>query len=129
MKIELPLAICGLSITELVKMQSGGLTSAKPGKTFRKFRKIATASFLEIVKKRATTNQKPKNNDIEIENLFDHFNTLLGQDTDTLFNDIQFPQHENDMELDSPITEHEIRLAVFKQKMTKRVVQMSSGSK
>lgn len=85
------------------------------GKRLESIAKSEPRKFWKSLKK-GYNKPKPKNNDIKIENLFDHFNTLLGQDTDTLFNDTQFPQHLNDVELDSPITEHEIRLAVFKQK-------------
>ena len=72
------------------------------GKRLESIAKSQPRKFSKSLKK-DYNKPKPKNNDIEIENLFDHFNTLLGQDTDTLFNDTQFPQNVNDMELDSPI--------------------------
>ena len=48
MKIELPLAICGLSITESVKMQSGG---SKSGKRLESIAKSQSRKFWKSLKR------------------------------------------------------------------------------
>ena len=58
---------------------------------------------------------KPKNNtNIKLEDLYDHFNSLLGQEPDNETRAVEFQNIQND-ELDCQITEEEVHKAVFKQ--------------
>ena len=54
-------------------------------------------------------------NTIKMEDLYEHFNTLLSQNTDEIVYNQDF-QIIEDIDLDCEITEHEVRKAVFKQK-------------
>ena len=74
---------------------------------------------------------KPKTNknDIKIENLFEHFNTLLGQESDdnnSINDDVDDDENSqiDDDELDTDITEQEIRKAYLNRKMVKLMIQM-----
>ena len=73
---------------------------------------------MEIIKKKCYNKPKTNKNDVKIEDLYEHFNTLLGQEPhDT--NIIYYNDNQNqisDNELDLKITEQEIQKALFKQK-------------
>lgn len=60
--------------------------------------------------------KKPQNklNTIKMNDLYEHFNTLLSQDTDAIVDNQDFQTIE-DIDLDCEITEHEVRKALFKQ--------------
>ena len=67
--------------------------------------------------KKCYNNPKNNTNAIKMENLHEHFNTLLGQEPDNINvtnNDDEGQIEDN--ELDFNITEQEIRKALFKQK-------------
>ena len=66
--------------------------------------------------KKSINKSKHTNNDIKIEDLYNHFNNLLGQnDESNENNETEIPNIE-DLELDYDITEEEVRHAVFHQK-------------
>ena len=58
------------------------------------------------------------NNDVKLDDLYDHFNSLLGQHSDSDQHEQEFESIQ-DNELDFPITEEEVQKAVFKQKNSK----------
>ena len=66
--------------------------------------------------KKGYTKPKDSNNDISLENLHSHFKDLLGQIQENNHTNEQYLQGQNNTELDSILTEQEIRKAVFKQK-------------
>ena len=63
--------------------------------------------------KKSISKSKPNSGDIKIEDLYNHFNDLLGQNEDTNeANETEIPIIE-DIKLDCEISEHEVRRAVF----------------
>ena len=54
-------------------------------------------------------------NNIKMKDLYEHFNTLLSQDTDVIVDNQDFQIIDN-IDLDCEIKEYEVRKAVFKQK-------------
>ena len=90
------------------------------GQQLENFTKIKPRKFWKSLKK-CYKNQN-NNNRINADNLFNHFNDLFGQNinsSDNNANDnIEFPNLQ-DNNLDGPITEKEVRNAVFKQKNNK----------
>ena len=84
----------------------------------RRLEKIAKTQPRKFWKSLKTSINKTKqnNNDIKIEDLYNHFNDLLGQNLDSdEINETEIPTIP-DEELDSKITEQEVRRAVFNQK-------------
>ena len=68
------------------------------------------------------------NNYMKVEDLYDHFNSLLGQHSDTNEHEQEFESIQ-DNALDCPTTEGEVRKAVFKQNNAKLAVQMKYQQK
>ena len=66
---------------------------------------------------------KRGNNDLNIDELYDHLNTLLGHEPENFTNDADLGDIQ-DNDLDKIITEQEIRQALFKQKMENPAEQM-----
>lgn len=84
------------------------------GQRLENIAKTQPKKFWKTLKK-CSKKSDNKSNEVKIEDLYDHFNTLLGQIDDTEEDDFEFINNQ-DNELDAPITEEEIRKAVFKQK-------------
>ena len=84
------------------------------GKKLENIAKKQPRKFWKSLKKCYKKSQTG-NNDVKIDDFFDHFNTLLGQNPDNNENDTDFGNVQND-DLDKNISEQEIRCAVFKQK-------------
>ena len=88
------------------------------GQRLENIAKLQPKKFWKSIK-RCYTKPASKNIDVDMKDLYNHFNTLLGQvPENNNANDIEF-QDIQDNELDSKITEQEIRQAVFNQKSGK----------
>ena len=86
------------------------------GQRLEKIAKSQPRKFWKSLKK-CYNNPKSNTNDIKMEDLHEHFNTLLGQEPDNINgrnNDDEGQTEHN--ELDFNITEQEIRKPLFKQK-------------
>ena len=99
-----------------VRKQAKRCFKLNEGERLEKIAKSQPRKFWKSIKK---CYSKPKNtgNDIKIDDLYNHFNTLLDQEPESInqMNNIDENNIE-DFELDLEITEQEIRKALFKQK-------------
>ena len=83
------------------------------GQRLEKIAKTQPKKFWKSIKK-CYHKSKDNNNNIKLDDLYDHFNNLLGQEPEIKPENVEFDTVQND-ELDCPITEEEVRKAVFKQ--------------
>ena len=85
----------------------------KEGQRLKNLAKTKPKQFWKSIKKCYNKSKNSKNY-VKLDDLYDHFNSLLGQEPENDPAYIEFQNNQND-ELDCQITEEEVRKAVFKQ--------------
>ena len=85
----------------------------KEGQRLENIAKTKPKQFWKSIKKCYNKSKNSKNN-VKLDDLYDHFNSLLGQEPENDPADVEIQNNQND-ELDCQITEEEVRKAVFKQ--------------
>ena len=91
----------------------------KEGQRLKIIAKTKTKKFWKSIKKCYNKSKNRKNN-VKLDDLYDLFNSLLGQEPENDPADIELQNNQND-ELDCQITEEEVRKAFLSKIMAKQV--------
>lgn len=96
-----------------IRQRAKRLFKMNEGKRLGSIANSKPRQFWKSLKQCYNKSQNNMNN-IKMNDLYEHFNTLLSQDSDVIVDNQDF-QIIEDIDLDCEITEYEVRKAVFKQ--------------
>lgn len=96
-----------------IRQKAKRLFKMNEGKRLGSIANSKPRQFWKSLKQCYNKSQNNMNN-IKMNDLYEHFNTLLSQDSDVIVDNQDF-QIIEDIDLDCDITEYEVRKAVFKQ--------------